>query len=59
MFFSSRLGRIESDVRNPPQDAGKQIPRDGDLGHLEGDVAAVTRCNMLFIRAESPQPRSK
>ena len=27
--------------RDQPQDVGKQISRDGDLGHLEGDIAAV------------------
>ena len=27
--------------RNQPQDAGKQISRDGGLGHLEGGIAAV------------------
>jgi hypothetical protein len=27
--------------RDQPQDVAEQMPGDGDLGHLEGDVAAV------------------
>ena len=29
------------EFRNQPQDAGKQISRDGGLGHLEGGITAV------------------
>jgi hypothetical protein len=39
-FTSKRLPAAAA-VRDQPQDVGKQISRDGDLGHLECDVAAM------------------
>jgi hypothetical protein len=33
--------RWRSKFGNQPQDVGKQISRDGDLGHLESDVAPM------------------
>jgi hypothetical protein len=35
-----RIGR-QSQFRDEPQNVGEQIPWDGDLGHLEGDITAV------------------
>jgi hypothetical protein len=38
---SRRYGCRWPQFRDQPQDIGEQISRDGDLGHLECDVAAV------------------
>ena len=39
-FTSIRLPAV-AQFRDQPQDVGKQFSRDGDLGHLECDVAAM------------------
>jgi hypothetical protein len=38
-----------------PQDVGEQVSWNGDLGHLEGDIAAVARPSP-FIRRERRSP---
>ena len=39
-FMSKRLPAAAAVPRDQPQDVSKQISRDGDLGHLECDIAA-------------------
>ena len=39
-FTRSAAGR-RPQFRDQPQDVGEQISWNGDLGHLEGDIAAV------------------
>jgi hypothetical protein len=34
--------RTHDNKRVTPEDVGEQVSRDGDLGHLEGDVAAMS-----------------
>ena len=36
-----RRGRRRPQFGNEPQDVGEEVSRDRDLGHLEGDIAAV------------------
>jgi hypothetical protein len=35
--------------RDQPQDVREQISWNGDLGHLEGDVAAITAATACYI----------
>jgi len=40
--LAGRRGRrLRPQLRNQPQNLSEQLPGNGDLGHLEGDVAAV------------------
>jgi hypothetical protein len=39
--LGSRVHRRRPKFRDQPQDIGEQTSRNRDLGHLEGDIAAV------------------
>ena len=41
--LTRRWIRRRSKFGNQPQNVAEQIPRDGDFGHLEGDIATVGR----------------
>jgi hypothetical protein len=50
-----RIGR-RPQLRDEPQDVGEQISRNGDFGHLKGDIAAMaydlrTDLDQLFLQA--------
>ena len=54
--YAVDVTRRRPQFRDQPQDVGEQVSRNGDLGHLEGDIAAVADdlradLDQLFLQA--------
>jgi hypothetical protein len=60
IWRSSRRGDgRRAQRRNQPQDVSEQVARDGNLGHLEGDVATVANDCCAYFAELLTQTRER